>query len=85
MSFFQHLPVLFQGSGYIEVGHHIASDKNEVRTNKGLGINISQHVTKGAVQVRGHKAHCVGRGVAAPLGPSEGQKYIKKALKCYFP
>lgn len=51
MSFFQHLLVLFQGSGYIEVGYHIPSDKNEVRTNKGLGINISQHIAEGAVQV----------------------------------
>lgn len=50
-SLFQHLLVLFQGFGYIEVGHHIASDKDEVRTNKGLGIHVPQHVTKGAVQV----------------------------------
>lgn len=73
-SLFQHLLVLFQGFGYIEVGHHIASDKDEVGTNKGLGIHVSQHVTKGAVQVRSDKAHRVGRRVPAPLGFSGRRK-----------
>lgn len=79
-SFFQHLLVFFQGFGYIEVGHHITSDKDEVGTNKGLGIHVSQHVTKGAVQVRGDKAHRVGRRVLAPLGfPARRKKNIRKA------
>lgn len=73
-SLFQHLLVLLQGFGDIEVGHHIASDKDEVRTNKGLGIHVSQHVPEGAVQVRGDKAHCVGRCVPAPLGFSARRK-----------
>lgn len=60
--------MLLQGLADVDVGHHISINQHKVRPQQRLCINVSQHISKGAVQLRGDDVDGVRRGGSTPLG-----------------